>query len=346
MISCFFIFKCTTLGQKIVQTIDKDSLKIIEDIELLLLQYQEKKDIELLQNAEKKLQKMENQAKNNRFFEAIILGIYGEIAYFRNDYITVRKNINSISSRNQREERLVLLQAYLEKKLSQKLEILKKGLVQAETTDRIRLFLADLLFYQADFRQALAYYDESFLHISNEKKEFFEKRRQLSFEFIDNPLKNNTTISIVMKDSLILKDILQITANETDYLKNYPIKRSLITEEIVKQLKNNGYIQDVALGMDDIVKRKDIACYLLKIVEQLENDPGLLTKYSMKDTSLNEEVISPVPDIRVKDYFYNAVLILVEREIMELLDGENFFPENTMNGLHFYKILKKIMDVY
>jgi hypothetical protein len=46
------------------------------------------------------------------------------------------------------------------------------------------------------------------------------------------------------------------------------------------------------------------------------------------------------------DYFFTAVLVLVEREIIELSDGKNFKPENTVKGLDFFETLKKMMRFY
>ena len=61
---------------------------------------------------------------------------------------------------------------------------------------------------------------------------------------------------------------------------------------------------------------------------------------------MSEKELSPIPDVQFNDYFYTAVLVLVEREIMELPDGINFFPDYKISGIDYLDILKKLMKLY
>ena len=62
------------------------------------------------------------------------------------------------------------------------------------------------------------------------------------------------------------------------------------------------------------------------MVARTEHDQKLLTRYRLKYAS------SPVPDVPVDAPWFDAVLGVVEREIMDLPDGVNFKPDAGHDG--------------
>ena len=64
------------------------------------------------------------------------------------------------------------------------------------------------------------------------------------------------------------------------------------------------------------------------------------TKYSTAYSKLNAE--SPVKDVLLSDEDFDAILGCVEFDIMELSDGINFNPHNSVSGIEFDKALQKL----
>jgi hypothetical protein len=53
-----------------------------------------------------------------------------------------------------------------------------------------------------------------------------------------------------------------------------------------------------------------------------------------------------VPDVAVEEPWFDAVLGVVEREIMDLPDGTNFRPDGEVSGLEYLSILQRLQRLY
>jgi hypothetical protein len=118
------------------------------------------------------------------------------------------------------------------------------------------------------------------------------------------------------------------------------VQKDLGADLLLFKIKELEYIYDKNLLTEDPYLRKDVAYLLLNILAYLENDKTLMSKYSEKFKDSGME--SPIPDVKVTDYYFDAVLILVEREIMNLPDGINFSPLGIVSGLELSEIIKKM----
>ncbi|OHD21771.1 MAG: hypothetical protein A2Y34_12420 [Spirochaetes bacterium GWC1_27_15] len=339
----FVLFSCKTMDEIIIEKIDDQSLKQIETIEILFLKYKTEKNRIYIDNSKKLIEELSNKAKNNKFFKAKIFGLEGEIALLQNNISEVNSMIQEIEVLNPNEEKLFILKASIEENLDKKESIIKQGIEKATTNTKLKLNLADLIFIKGDFTQATALYDEVFNELGEDYKSYYKKRRDLSYQFINNPPENIKIINELNKEKISFGDIIKITSNETAYLTKILNKSSKIEDNFQKLKEYGFFYKDNSTDnkIDSIIKRKDIAYFLLNIVSFIQNNKTLLTKYKIETKNKPEEKdLSPVPDIKTYDYFYTAVLILVEQEILDLPDGVNFLPENTMTGLEFFKLLK------
>ncbi|HQB61356.1 MAG TPA: hypothetical protein PK899_06855, partial [Spirochaetota bacterium] len=172
---------------------------------------------------------------------------------------------------------------------------------------------------------------------------YYIKKREISKNFIDKKVVGKNTILSLLKDRITVGDLVATIFDETDLLNAY---KSQKIKDGYNNLVNDKFFYDIALTLEKEIKRKDIAFFLLKTLSIKENDPDMINKYvvlpSNERSDAESIVLSPVPDISTRDYFYTAALILVEREIMDLPDGERFFPEDFMSGIEFFGVLKKL----
>jgi hypothetical protein len=53
-----------------------------------------------------------------------------------------------------------------------------------------------------------------------------------------------------------------------------------------------------------------------------------------------------VPDVEVGEPWFDAVLGVVEREVMDLPDGVNFRPEGEVSGLEYLTMLQRLQRLY
>ncbi|HOJ64673.1 MAG TPA: hypothetical protein PLE45_09655 [Spirochaetota bacterium] len=342
----FFILlilvSCETTDIVIVNPIDDDSKKLIEETELLLLEYKRTFNKEFLKRSYEIISNLMKKANNNKYFEAKVLGLKGEYELAQGNK-NIKGIIEDIERKNKNEEKLYIIKAHLEDDIAKKEEILNVGIKNANTNERIKLFLADLYFLKGEYIKATSLYDEVLPILPEGYKKNYEKRRGISRVFIKNPPKDFKSGFIVEKDKITFDDVIKLTDMETDLLKEY---RNLKDFELKEKLFNDKFIFDKNINISDYIKRKDVVYFLLKVVSLVDRDPSLLTKYSksiekIKKSDIEEKDLSPIPDVKMVDYFYTAVLVLVEREIIDLPDGTNFMPEEFISGLEYYSTLKK-----
>ena len=141
---------------------------------------------------------------------------------------------------------------------------------------------------------------------------------------------------------MIVFHVISFVLKHTDFLNHITPDNKINPALIFNPLKENDYIHSSVTNIDDVCTRKDIAYFILEIIVYLKNDPALKDKYT--NHYKENKILSPVPDVLVNDYFFNAVLMLVENEIMELPNGIHFFPENTMSGIEFNELLTKVKE--
>ncbi|HNZ26992.1 MAG TPA: hypothetical protein PLG34_09785 [Spirochaetota bacterium] len=335
---------CVTGGDKVlVQTIDAESLEMIDKVDLLLLDYKISKDKNKIEEAEKLIGDLESRSLKNKAFEAKVLGLFGEMEYCKGQTINLKSYVGGIEARNKYEERLYILKTYIVGDPVEKEKILLQGIEKADENLKLKLYLGDIYFLSGQFGKATALYDSVFTEISEEYKSYYIKKREISKNFIDKKVVGKNTILSLLKDRITVGDLVATIFDETDLLNAY---KSQKIKDGYNNLVNDKFFYDIALTLEKEIKRKDIAFFLLKTLSIKENDPDMINKYvvlpSNERSDAESIVLSPVPDISTRDYFYTAALILVEREIMDLPDGERFFPEDFMSGIEFFGVLKKL----
>jgi tetratricopeptide (TPR) repeat protein len=218
------------------------------------------------------------------------------------------------------------------------------GMIEAETYTLVQLALAEIYFNTGDYKNAAALYDEAFLLLSDKYREYYRKNRDLAYEFMENPPASMEVSEIIAEEILNYKHLIFYILLDTNFFENITADRNIEPEELLNKLIERGYIHEKDTALGDTCMRKDISFLFLNILVYLTNNTGLLDKYRKSYLELNKP--SPVPDVKTKDYFFDAVLVLVEREIMSLPDGINFFPEESMSGLELSEIVNQLKRMY
>jgi len=340
------LISCTTFNDLIVNSLNDDSLKKINDIDILMLQFRKSGDKNILKTAFEKVKTLEKEAKKNKYYEAKIYGLYGELYFLQNNIKMASSSLNEIKKRNENDERYFLVKALLEKDMNKKIDILNEGITKTIDSFLIKLYLAEVYFLKGKFAEGTGMYDEALIKLSSEFKDFYKKRRDISYLAIKNPPKNADSLSIMLQDEITVTDLVKIAAAEFPSFKKIVENPNLEIAQIYEKLKTDGFFyneKDFEIKSEEIIKRKDVAFFLLKTISKLDSDPKLIEKY--KSYSKGGKT-SPVKDILTTDYFFTAVLILVEREIMELPDGINFYPEKTISGTDIFETIKKLLRFY
>ncbi len=336
---CVVFAGCPT-ADKHVRTIGQDDQANIRIIQLKLLEFEHSGAKNLLDQAVKDLEEIQKRGEYNKKYRAKVLGLFAMVYYYKHDPGKVKKYMEEIEYTHNTEEYYFIIKALQEKTADAKLMMLNQGLRKADTTALIKLRLADIYFSMEDYRNAAALYDEAFKNLPAEYTDYSGQNRDLAYHYLKNPKEKTDTQEILRQAVLSLGQVSAYMAQETDFLENINADKNADQTTLVRRLKDAGFIYDRKLGSMDVCTRKDLAYLLLHVFAYLKNDSSLLDTYGKK--YLNTGRKSPIADIRTDDYYFDAVLVLVEREIMELPDGVNFFPDKTVSGLEYADMLKKM----
>ena len=103
---------------------------------------------------------------------------------------------------------------------------------------------------------------------------------------------------------------------------------------------------DLELSSEEITKsefisRRCCARFLWNTYVKNQGEMSLLTKYSTRYNATGRTK-SPVADVSVSNIDFDAVLGVIENEIMDLPDGKHFFPNKIVTKLDFLKWIKSI----
>ncbi|MBN2353241.1 MAG: hypothetical protein JXD23_11770 [Spirochaetales bacterium] len=339
----FAIFSCPGLTDRTLTSITPRALEDIKSMDLALLEYRFTPDTQSLETVEERCKALLDSGLPNREYRAEVLGLMGTALFYKGDAENASRTAALIDRESQAEPRLYTIRALLARDRDKKIKILTDGLDKVERTGLVHLALAELWFDAGEYRKALAAFDQAFLALPPRYRELYRPRRDMAFQFMDNPPGNADTREILAKPEITVGDVIVLTARETRYFESVTSDPNLPAPSLYALLLAKGYLREGGPSPVDPMPRKDIAYLLVRVLAFLENDPGLLARYG---GSASLTAASPVPDIQPTDYFYNAALVLVEREIMSLPDGKNFFPGKAMSGADYYAILKKLKSLY
>jgi uncharacterized protein YbjQ (UPF0145 family) len=339
LILCLLFFNCPT-ADKHVKTIGSDDQANIQTVELRLLEYQANHNIGLLKEAENDLKQMEKRGEYNKKYRAKVWGLYGLIYFYKKDNAQVKKCLTEIEYANRGEEYYFILQSRLEKSPEAGILALNQGLKEADETSHIKLELAEIYLSLNDYRNAAAFYDAALPGLSQAYKDYYKKNRDLAYNSMGKQQGDLNAKGIIGIEVLTTEQIIKYILSESNFFDNITVKKDIFAADLLNKLKDQGYVVNKDLSIKDSCLRKDLAYLLLRILVRQKNDPSLLDKYSKKYLATGRK--SPLPDVVTNDYFFDAALVLVEQEIMELPDGKNFFPDKTVSGFELTNMLKKL----
>jgi tetratricopeptide (TPR) repeat protein len=261
----------------------------------------------------------------------------------------LRKSQN-LSPRNLQSE---ILSFKLERDPAKRLSLIDRSLDSSSgelLTERGRV-----LFDLNRFSESVAAFDAAFVLLNT--KPFYEEAyrvfRDKAWELRElEPGAVNRTMEIARQGEITWKDLIDITRNETDFLRFITAGRDWPIESLFTQLTDREFIpytQDTSLtgwpgtkpSVNEVVLRSGAAWFLWHLYAENRANRGILTRYSSRYAN-NPNSRSPIPDINIYSPFLDSVMGCVESEFISLPDGRNFMPKERVKGSEYLAMLKKL----
>jgi tetratricopeptide (TPR) repeat protein len=281
----------------------------------------------------RKLESENEKPGFNRDYKGRVLGLLGMSYYLEGRTNDARKIVQDISSVNPLEERYFVLRGLLEPLEDEKERIWKEGLDLASNRGNLHLQLALFYYEKRDYGKALANFDQAFFLLGTASENRYSEYRENSFAFKDS-LTIGENLEYIEEEELTLTGMAAIVSLDSDWNRSLP-QGSDYPETVLVWIGD-----DLLLSTQNPLLTRAQAAYFFYslLVNEGKVVEGVYTNaFAPGPGNFGSRVESPVPDVAYRAPYFDAVLVTVEREIMELPDGVNFFPDIVLSGVDFFE---------
>jgi tetratricopeptide (TPR) repeat protein len=298
----------------------------------------------LLVRLRSELDRAAEQPGMNRRLQARGEALKAEAALLAGDLAAAKRSADAAAALSDSEEGVWIVRAGVETDPGKQLALIEAGIAKADGKSRLLCERGELLLKAGRYAEAAQDLDEGLRGLDAAYRGLYGQDRERAFSLAqaardsgsvaptDRPGTLETQITMHAMVEGALSETRLIAALSPDPKPSYG--------SLLPALKGAGLLLDPAASPDAPALRKSVAFFLWGIISRTEHDPKLLTRYRLKYAS------SPVPDVAADAPWFDAVLGVVEREIMDLPDGVNFNPEGQVTGLEYLGMLGRLNKLY
>lgn len=217
-----------------------------------------------------------------------------------------------------------------------------ENVVSGSNQSALLVFEQGLSHYvKGEYTDCVAKLDSAFIELPDFYRSSYEEIRQNAWALRNNSslTDDKNILSLLNKSQITVGEMLLITQDTTDLLKIITGERKLSEGDLLNRTKNAGYF-DSKVKRSNLVVRSIAADFLWKLTCNKKNLEAEKNKYS---TLYREKVgQSPIPDVDLYSDYFDAVIGVVEQEIMSLPDGIKFNPDGLVGASEFNYWLQQI----
>ena len=344
----FLIFSCSTLQQdiEVYSAPEEESPEILElEREIVFLEAKnfrgEEIDLVKIQEITKKLDKMAGTVNLQNIGQAKLFGLQGRVALLSGKKSLAKSYYEQSVNTYKGEVQSVILGFRLGL-----VENLENQFVEKNYLPLLILENAITAYLKEEYLQSVAKFDEAFISLESYYHEAYELMRNEAWKFREISGKLTTDEAEILKlDVINLFQMLSFTQNTTDFLFKYTASKKYSEDALIKQVVSSGLLNPINgesdikdLNKSTVVTRQLAARFLWNLY--LERNG--LSREEIYANQFKMVGFSPIGDLDLDSPDFDAVLGCVEKEIMELVDGENFYPDEYMSPIDFNVSLSKI----
>ncbi|MCR5699535.1 MAG: S-layer homology domain-containing protein [Treponemataceae bacterium] len=241
-----------------------------------------------------------------------------------------------------------VLNAKLGRNAEEQLEKLDAILQRDEKHPLAELEKAKIYYEQKEFDQAVASIDKALIILKAKGKDYYVEQYTLLKNAIWNDSQRNGYAQ-VKNQNLTPARIIELTQSNSDILTFFTGGKKIRTAELMKALEKGGYFS-AATDPDnenktsqEFVKAQSLdrrlsARFLWNLYVQNSQKQSSKTKYSSVFAA-NPKLKSPIADVESSNPDFDAIMGCVEKEIINLSDGRNFYPDKVVTEPEFVDFL-------
>ena len=329
---------------KVVSTPGEEETAALDTFDLRLLDLRLSTDAASLRALRADLERAAAQPGLSRRLQARVSSLEGEAALLARDTAAARRYADQAAGLSDADQGLWIVRAALEQDPGKRRAVLDAGLAKADAKPRLLCERGRELLEAGRYAEAAQDLDEGLRGLDPRYRGLYGADRERAFSLAqasrDTLAPLSTTAPATLDEPLTLRAMVTRTMAETGLLSSLSPDPRASFEALLPALTRAGLLLDPAQAPDSPALRKTVAFFLWGVVARTEHDPKLLTRYRLKYSS------SPVPDVPADAPWFDAVLGVVEREIMDLPDGTRFSPDTSLTGLEYLAVLGRLKKQY
>jgi hypothetical protein len=336
---------CRTLPpDRITQSAGEKETAALEVFSLRLLDLRLSPDAERLAALRAELERAAARQGWGRSAQARVEALQAEAALQAGDRPAARNLAEAASRLSAAEEGVWFVRAELAPDPGRRLALLAEGLDRSEKKGRLRCERGRELLTAGRYAEAAQDLDEGLRGLDPAYRALYgpDRERALSLAEAAREAGGAAVVSQPgsLEGQLSLRGMVERAFRETHLLSSLSSNPAPTYAAVLPALQAAGLLLDPAAAPESLATRKAVAFFLWGLIARTEHDPKLLTQYRRKYS------LSPVPDVGVEEPWFDAVLGVVERELMDLPDGVNFRPDQPVSGLEYLSILQRLQKLY
>lgn len=284
---------------------------------------------------QKDIQKAIKNSQSESVLLASLYALLGQMQTVSGDKKSAELSLKQARAYNPGCEDSFILEMLLQNDISDKIKIVTQGITKADTSQRLRCELGILFFNTGNYADALAQFDSAIPFMPESLASLYLPIRDKTHEYLQAGVKPNQIIS----DKFTLEKMILITNSETSLLVWFTGIERCDTGVLFERMKGSGWFPDNPLNPNVLVRQKDAALFFWYIITK--GDSRKLYKYTEK---YKVQKKSPIEDVPYDSPWFNAVMGIVEEDILKLKDGKFFEPDAVMTEIEFRKALQAVTN--
>ncbi len=294
---------------------------------------------ESLNALQKEIQSLLAQPSTEYDYTARLHALNADVYLLRRSSYRAKKEIAAARALNEHDEYVLLVQSRLISSLKEQQAFLEPLVQSNSRLYRLRCELGGIYAAREEYTKAVIAFDASLPFLPEPYTRLYEKQRSLCYarSSISNDL-NETTEVIIAKKKMSLVDMTTLAQENSGVFDFITGGEKWKASILAKRLKNAGWYGSDVKNFQKNARRKDSARFLWHLLNI--RTPEKLRQYSQFYRHKNK---SPVSDVPVSSENFDAVLGIIEADIMKFVTRNDFQPNDTISGLDFYKSLEKAL---
>ncbi|MEL3901392.1 MAG: S-layer homology domain-containing protein [Treponema phagedenis] len=308
----------------------------LETIETGLVMQRLQKDSVKLEELGIKIEALLKEPSTDSSYLAYLYALSADYQILKQQPSAARKQLATAKKHSEYDEYVQLVHSRLIAHTEERKTYLEARISQNSEYYRLKAEVGSLYFQLKDYRKALAAFDAALSFLPEAYRLLYGNQREQSLELYDlGGSLLQSSEEILQSGPFLLVNMTALTQQLTsalDFITGTAEWRPL---PLAEQLQKAGwYHPDQELTAT--ASKKDAALFLWHLI--VGNDEKLLTRYTRYYTNKRK---LPIPDVKMDSVYFDSIVGTVEEDIIPLVDGKNFAPDNPVSGMEFYRWLLK-----